>query len=169
LLAYLGGAVPLARRLNLKRRLAGHKGQKHLFPFQVATAVARCKQTGHPQAPYLFFCRRRLMVVVLMYIFLKVDSFPSLLFPFLCFVCGLFPQFLRPWQLGAQFVRLTLLGTLQYVPASVFVMLLSLSAWSVGCYHDGRWAWADAYWLCSVVTNCSQTWSLYCLVNRGCT
>jgi hypothetical protein len=70
---------------------------------------------------------------------------------------------MRPWG-GARFVRLTLLGTLQYVPASVFVMALSISTWFFGVYEEGLISWKNAWVYCVFITNCSQMWALYCLV-----
>jgi hypothetical protein len=69
----------------------------------------------------------------------------------------------KPWM-GARFVRLTLIGTLQYVPASMVVMAVSLTSWFFGKYIEGRVS-PDTTWVyCSIITNFSQMWALYCLI-----
>jgi hypothetical protein len=69
----------------------------------------------------------------------------------------------RPWALGGEFVRLTLLGTLQYIPCSLAVTFASVVGKQYGRYHEGRFAWDDVYLYAIVVRNWSQCWALYCL------
>ena len=75
-------------------------------------------------------------------------------------------QWSRPWALGAEFVRLTLLGTLQYIPFSLLVTAASVVGRLRGCYHEGRFSFDDVYLYAIVVRNWSQCWALYCVSNR---
>jgi hypothetical protein len=72
-------------------------------------------------------------------------------------------QLKRPWALGAEFLRLAILGTLQYIPWSLFVTALGLWGHHHGYYHEGRFALDDLYLYCIVIRNWSQCWALYCL------
>ena len=69
----------------------------------------------------------------------------------------------RPWALGAEFLRLAILGTLQYIPWSLFVTALGLWGHHHGYYHEGRFALNDLYLYCVIIKNWSQCWALYCL------
>lgn len=69
----------------------------------------------------------------------------------------------RPWALGGEFVRLTLLGTLQYIPFSLLVTIASVVGKHYGHYHEGRFARDDVYLYAIAVRNWSQCWALYCL------
>jgi hypothetical protein len=51
----------------------------------------------------------------------------------------------RPWALGAEFVRLSLLGTLQYIPCSLVVTAASVVGTLQGAYHEGRFRFDDVY------------------------
>lgn len=95
-------------------------------------------------------------------------------------------EFKRPWALGAEFVRLTLLGTLQvaellkhklawiftwligdpysqYIPFSLVVTSLGVWGTMSGNYHEGRFAFNDVYLYNVIIRNWSQCWALYCL------
>lgn len=91
--------------------------------------------------------------------------------PALCWLfCPCFPVwrprqgvFTRPWHLGAEFVRLSLLGTLQYIPFSILVTVAGVIGKMYGVYHDGRFRLDDVYLYTIIVRNWSQCWALYCL------
>mmetsp|Transcript_53291 Transcript_53291/g.121465 ORF Transcript_53291/g.121465 Transcript_53291/m.121465 type:complete len:479 (-) Transcript_53291:341-1777(-) len=69
----------------------------------------------------------------------------------------------RPWALGAEFVRLTLLGTLQYIPFSILVTAMGIIGAQNGTYHEGHFALDDVYLYNVIIRNWSQCWALYCL------
>ena len=48
-------------------------------------------------------------------------------------------------DLGAEFVRLSLLGTLQYIPCSLVVTAASVVGTLQGAYHEGRFRFDDVY------------------------
>ena len=72
-------------------------------------------------------------------------------------------EFKRPWALGAEFIRLTLLGTLQYIPCSLLVTASGIVGHQYGCYHEGRFSTDDVYLYNIIIRNWSQCWALYCL------
>lgn len=72
-------------------------------------------------------------------------------------------KFTRPWALGAEFVRLTLLGTIQYIPCSLLVTILGIGGTMKGVYHEGRFTTDDVYFYNIIIRNWSQCWALYCL------
>jgi hypothetical protein len=72
-------------------------------------------------------------------------------------------KFSRPWALGAEFVRLTLLGTIQYIPCSLLVTILGIGGTIKGCYHEGHFTTDDVYFYNVIIRNWSQCWALYCL------
>jgi hypothetical protein len=72
-------------------------------------------------------------------------------------------QLSRPWALGAEFLRNSIIGTLQYVPCSIFVMFAGIVGKMKGCYHEGRFTMDDVYFYIVLVRNASQCWALYCL------
>ena len=77
------------------------------------------------------------------------------MFPFCC---------LPRWTMGADFVRNSLYGTLQYVPIGLLCGISSLLAYLFGTYEEGVFAWGNAYVYIAFVRNCSQIWALYSLV-----
>ena len=83
----------------------------------------------------------------------KTDGVPHL-FPCCC---------MTPWKMGPEFVRLSLLGTLQYVPVSILVALTALITWYYNVYEEGEFNPASAFPYCAMVRNCSQLWALYCM------
>ena len=68
-----------------------------------------------------------------------------------------------PWR-GATFVYRTLTGTLQYIPASVLVMFISLVSAVAGVYKEGDFSSDSPYLYCALIMNFSQMYALYCLV-----
>jgi hypothetical protein len=71
---------------------------------------------------------------------------------------------MTPWKMGPEFVRLSLLGTLQYVPISILVAATALITWWYGVYEEGEFNPASAFPYCALVRNCSQVWALYCMI-----
>eukprot|EP00935_MAST-01C_sp_MAST-1C-sp1_P001482 g1482.t1 len=65
---------------------------------------------------------------------------------------------------SARFVRCTLLGTLQYVPAMGFVIFLSFGSNEAGQFKEGSFDVHNVWVWCSLVQGVSQTWALTCLV-----
>ena len=69
-------------------------------------------------------------------------------------------QLTRPWALGAEFLRLTIVGTLQYIPFSICVMIAGVVGKLNGVYHEGRFTTDDVYFYNVLVRNFSQCWAL---------
>jgi hypothetical protein len=64
---------------------------------------------------------------------------------------------------SARFVRCTLLGTLQYVPAMGMVIGVSYYSNLKGQFQEGEFDSRNVWVWCSIVQGVSQTWALTCL------
>jgi hypothetical protein len=95
-------------------------------------------------------------------------------------VAHIFPfTFLKPWDMGAEFVRKTVIGTLQYVACMLFYPLVVLVTFNIKApeeckeedfcedntlYGSGQFTPYRAWPWLAFMRNCSQVWALYCLV-----
>ena len=71
---------------------------------------------------------------------------------------------LTPWKLGPQFLRKAIVGTVQFIPASLVVMLISATTFALGRFGEGSFNPTKGYVYVSIIKNFSQCWAMYCLV-----
>ena len=71
---------------------------------------------------------------------------------------------LRPWTMGAGFLRKVKRGVMNYVIIRPITTLLAFLLQSVGKLHEGNLSPAYAYFWLSATNGVSQLWALYCLV-----
>jgi hypothetical protein len=87
---------------------------------------------------------------------IKADAPIKHIFPF-CFV--------EPWPMGPLFLQRTLIGVFQYSVAMPVVTILTAFSKTVDMYGEGDITdWNTAYPYLAFIQNCSQCFSLYCLV-----
>lgn len=75
-----------------------------------------------------------------------------------------FKWVLRPWIMGAGFLRKVKRGVMNYVIIRPITTLLAFLLQSIGKLHEGNLSPAYAYFWLSTANAVSQLWALYCLV-----
>jgi len=78
------------------------------------------------------------------------------LFPFRC--C------FKEWELGEEFVYLTKIGILQYVPVKLFTAITTFILEASDVYNSGQFDPQSGYPYMAFLNNMSQIWAMYCLV-----
>lgn len=71
---------------------------------------------------------------------------------------------IKPWQMGPEFLRHTLVGVFQYCGVMLCVTLVSYVAWLLDFYNTDSFSWLSAYTWLAILQSTSQCWALYCLV-----
>lgn len=72
--------------------------------------------------------------------------------------------FVKPWQLGMEFMLQCKHGVLQYVVVRVVLTVLTLVLQGLGLYGEGEFKWNETYPYISFFMNISVMYALYCLV-----
>lgn len=76
------------------------------------------------------------------------------IFPFCC---------VAPWHMGAQFLKYTSAGILQYIPIKLLMSIITAVTTSLGIYGTTMALNTVNFWVV-FTNNCSQIFAMYCLV-----
>jgi len=77
---------------------------------------------------------------------------------------GFFKFFIKPWEMGYEFMANCKYGVLQYVVAKCIASIATAALEPIGLFSEGEFSWEKGYIYLSFIINLSQMWALYCLV-----
>ena len=72
--------------------------------------------------------------------------------------------FIKPWNMGAEFLHHSKLGVLQYVLLKNMMAALIFILQIFDLYEEGQFQFNRGYLYVCLISNTSQVWALYCLI-----